>query len=90
MITLTSSLTKWLILQYDRKVGDNALLVKTDQEIKKTKLRLVWFRILLLLIPSTTFWGVGGVGVGGRADKIAGNPIYSNDFLINVGFRSQS
>lgn len=30
---------------------------------------------------------LGGVGSGARADKIALNPIYSNGFLIQTGFR---
>ncbi|MEP5613889.1 MAG: hypothetical protein ABJP45_16680 [Cyclobacteriaceae bacterium] len=30
-----------------------------------------------------------GAGTGAKADKIVGNPIYSNGFIINVGFRSQ-
>ncbi|MGB0176785.1 MAG: hypothetical protein ACPF9D_06450, partial [Owenweeksia sp.] len=33
------------------------------------------------------FIEIGGSGTGGRADKIAANPIYSNGFTINVGFR---
>ena len=32
---------------------------------------------------------IGGVGTGAIADKIPGNPIYSNGLLINVGFRFQ-
>lgn len=35
------------------------------------------------------FLEAGGVGTGARADKIVGNPIYSNGFLINVGIRAQ-
>lgn len=35
------------------------------------------------------FFEAGGVGTGARADKIAGKPIYSNGFLINVGIRTQ-
>ncbi len=30
---------------------------------------------------------LGGVGSGAKADKIALNPIYSNGFLIQTGFR---
>ena len=33
------------------------------------------------------FIELGGVGTGATADKIAGEPIYSNGFLTNVGFR---
>ena len=32
---------------------------------------------------------IGGVGMGANADKIAGNPIYSNGYLMSVGFRYQ-
>ncbi len=32
------------------------------------------------------FIELGGVGTGARADEVAGKPIYSNGFLINVGF----
>jgi hypothetical protein len=35
------------------------------------------------------FFEAGGVGTGAKADKIAGNPIYSNGFLVNVGVRTQ-
>lgn len=35
------------------------------------------------------FLEAGGVGTGARADKIAGKPIYSNGFVINVGVRTQ-
>jgi len=35
------------------------------------------------------FFEAGGVGTGAKADKIAGSPIYSNGFLINVGIRAQ-
>lgn len=35
------------------------------------------------------FFEAGGVGTGAKADKIVGNPIYSNGFLINVGIRTQ-
>lgn len=35
------------------------------------------------------FFEAGGVGTGAKADKIVGNPIYSNGFLINVGVRTQ-
>lgn len=35
------------------------------------------------------FIEAGGVGTGAKADKIEGNPIYSNGFLINVGIRTQ-
>lgn len=35
------------------------------------------------------FFEAGGVGTGAKADKIAGKPIYSNGFLINVGIRAQ-
>ncbi len=35
------------------------------------------------------FFEAGGVGTGAREDKITGNPIYSNGFLVNVGFRAQ-
>lgn len=35
------------------------------------------------------FLEAGGVGTGAKADKIEGNPIYSNGFLINVGIRAQ-
>lgn len=31
------------------------------------------------------FIELGGVGAGAKADKVAGKPIYSNGFLINVG-----
>ena len=30
---------------------------------------------------------LGGVGTGAKADKLPANPIYSNGFLISVGFR---
>ena len=33
------------------------------------------------------FIELGGVGTGAKADKIAFKPIYSNGFLIDVGFR---
>ena len=33
------------------------------------------------------FFEAGGVGVDARADKIAGEQIYSNGFLTSVGFR---
>jgi len=33
------------------------------------------------------FIELGATGTGAVADKVAGNPIYSNGFLINVGFR---
>ena len=32
---------------------------------------------------------IGGVGIGANADKLVNSPIYSNGFLINVGFRAQ-
>ena len=35
------------------------------------------------------FLEAGGVGTGARADKVAGVPIYSNGFVINVGVRAQ-
>ncbi len=34
------------------------------------------------------FLEAGGVGTGARADKVAGKPIYSNGFVIQVGFRT--
>lgn len=40
------------------------------------------FRVLPRL---AYFIELGGVGTGATADKIAGQPIYSNGFLINVG-----
>jgi len=33
------------------------------------------------------FIELGGVGTGARADKIITDPIYSNGFFINVGYR---
>ncbi|WP_323757102.1 hypothetical protein [Roseivirga sp.] len=33
------------------------------------------------------FIEIGGVGTGASADKIVGNPIYSNGLMINVGYR---
>lgn len=33
------------------------------------------------------FIELGGVGTGARADQVLGEPIYSNGFLINVGYR---
>lgn len=33
------------------------------------------------------FIELGAVGTGAKADKLPSNPIYSNGFLINVGFR---
>jgi hypothetical protein len=38
-------------------------------------------------VPVSYFIELGGVGAGATADKIPGNPIYSNGFLISVGFR---
>lgn len=35
------------------------------------------------------FIELGGMGVGATADKIPGEPIYSNGFLTNVGYRYQ-
>ena len=35
------------------------------------------------------FIELGGVGTGAKADKLPANPIYSNGFLISVGFRFQ-
>jgi len=35
------------------------------------------------------FIEIGGVGTGATADKVPGNPIYSNGLLINAGFRFQ-
>jgi hypothetical protein len=35
------------------------------------------------------FIELGGMGVGATADKIPGQPIYSNGFLTNVGYRHQ-
>ena len=35
----------------------------------------------------TYFVELGGIGTGAVADKIASNPIYSNGFLTNAGFR---
>lgn len=36
---------------------------------------------------SEYFIELGGVGTGATADKIIGRPVYSNGFLMNVGFR---
>lgn len=33
------------------------------------------------------FIELGGMGVDAKADKIFGNPIYSNGFIINVGYK---
>jgi hypothetical protein len=38
-------------------------------------------------VPVSYFIELGGVGTGANADKVTGNPIYSNGFLISVGFR---
>lgn len=38
---------------------------------------------------SNYFIELGGLGTGATADKLAGKPIYSNGFLINVGYRYQ-
>lgn len=35
------------------------------------------------------FIEIGGIGTGARADKALGQPIYSNGFLVNVGYRYQ-
>ncbi len=35
------------------------------------------------------FIELGAVGTGAQADEIPGNPIYSNGFMTNVGFRYQ-
>ena len=35
------------------------------------------------------FIELGGVGTGAQADKLGTEPIYSNGFLVNVGFRYQ-
>ena len=38
--------------------------------------------------PVTNYFiELGGIGTGAVADKVAGNPIYSNGFSISVGFR---
>ena len=37
--------------------------------------------------PVSYFIELGGVGTGATADKIPGQPIFSNGFLISVGFR---
>lgn len=36
---------------------------------------------------SNYFIEIGGIGTGATADKIPGNPIYSNGLTISVGFR---
>lgn len=36
---------------------------------------------------SGVFVELGGVGTGAKANKIAGNPIYSNGFITSVGIR---
>lgn len=36
---------------------------------------------------SNYFLELGGVGTGAHADKVEGSPIYSNGFMVNVGFR---
>lgn len=36
---------------------------------------------------SNYFIEIGGIGTGASADKIVGNPIYSNGLMINVGYR---
>lgn len=33
------------------------------------------------------FIELGGVGTGAKANKVATNPIYSNGFMVNVGYR---
>jgi hypothetical protein len=33
------------------------------------------------------FIELGGVGTGARADKVLTEPIYSNGFIVNVGYR---
>jgi hypothetical protein len=38
-------------------------------------------------VPVSYFIELGGIGTGATADKVAGSPIYSNGFLISVGFR---
>lgn len=38
-------------------------------------------------VPVSYFIELGGIGTGAKADKVAGSPIYSNGFLISVGFR---
>ena len=35
------------------------------------------------------FIELGGLGIGAKADKLATKPIYSNGFVMNVGFRLQ-
>lgn len=35
------------------------------------------------------FIELGGAGTGAVADRVPGKPIYSNGFIINVGFRTQ-
>ena len=35
----------------------------------------------------TYFFEAGGVGIGANADKIENKPIYSNGFLMSVGFK---
>ena len=35
------------------------------------------------------FIEIGGIGTGAVADRLVGEPIYSNGMLINVGFRHQ-
>ncbi len=48
------------------------------------------FGFEFFMSPYTNYFiEIGGVGTGAKADKIAGNPIYSNGMLINVGFRYQ-
>ena len=38
-------------------------------------------------VPVSYFIELGGIGSGAKADKVFGSPIYSNGFLISVGFR---
>jgi len=35
------------------------------------------------------FIEIGGIGTGAVAEKVSGQPIYSNGILINVGYRYQ-
>jgi hypothetical protein len=37
--------------------------------------------------PAAYFVELGGIGTGAKADKLQGDPIYSNGFAISVGFR---